>query len=126
MEKLKEMELEILITIRNNETMESNQFHKLFGDRWPYYRESISILYDRGLFTNAELKAMPGMKKYELTKQGNDRVSQLLSERSHAVHVKLANLRRSENLESSQREHSLLNLFTFFTQFSSRFKRQVH
>ena len=126
MEKLKEMELEILITIRNNETVESNQFYKLFENRWPDYRECVSILYDRGLFINADLRAMPGLKKFELTKQGNNRVSQLLSERSHAVHVKLAHLRRSKNLESSQREHSLLNLFTFFTQFSNRFKRQVH
>ncbi len=126
MEKLKEMELEILITIRNNETIESNQFYKLFDDRWPHYRECISILYDSGLFTNADLQAMPGLKKYELTKQGNDRVSQLLSERSHAVHVKLAHLRRSKNLESSQRAHSFLNLLTFFTHFSNRFKRQVH
>ena len=125
MEKLKEMELEILITIRNNETIESNQFYKLFENRWPHYREYVSILYDRGLFINADLRAMPGLKKFELTKQGHNRVSQLLSERSHAVHVKLAHLRRSKNLESSQREHSLLNLFTFFTQFSSRFKRQV-
>ena len=125
MEKLKEMELEILITIRNNETVESNQFYKLFENRWPDYRECVSILYDRGLFINADLRAMPGLKKFELTKQGNNRVSQLLSERSHAVHVKLAHLRRSKNLESSQREHSLLNLFTFFTQFSNRFKRQV-
>ena len=126
MEKLKEMELEILITIRNNETIESNQFYKLFENRWPHYRECMSILYDRGLFINADLKAMPGLKKFELTKQGNNRVSQLLSERSHAVHVKLAHLRRSKNLESSQREHSLLNLFSFFTHFSNRFKRQVH
>ena len=126
MEKLKEMELEILVTIRNNETIESNQFHKLFENQWPYYRECISILYDRGLFIHADLKAMPGLKKYELTKLGNNRVSQLLSERSHAVHVKLAHLRRSKNLESSHRPHSLISLFTFFTHFSNRFKRQVH
>jgi hypothetical protein len=126
MEKLKEMELEILITIRNNETIDSNQFYKLFENQWPRYRECISFLSDRGLFINADLPGLPGLKKYELTKQGNNRVSQLLSERSHAVHVKLAHLRRSKNLESSQREHTLLNLFSFFTNFSNRFKRQVH
>jgi len=126
MEKLKEMELEILITIRNNETIDSNQFFKLFENQWPRYRECISFLSDRGLFINADLPGKPGLKKYELTKQGNNRVSQLLSERSHAVHVKLAHLRRSKNLESSQREHTLLNLFSFFTNFSNRFKRQVH
>ena len=122
MEKLKEMELEILITIRNNETIDSNQFYKLFENQWPRY----SFLSDRGLFINADLPGMPGLKKYELTKQGNNRVSQLLSERSHAVHVKLAHLRRSKNLESSQREHTLLNLFSFFTNFSNRLKRKVH
>jgi hypothetical protein len=126
MEKLKEMELEILITIRNNETTESNQFYKLFDDRWPQYRESLSILYNKGLFVQGDLQIMPGLKKFELTKQGNDRVSQLLNERSHAVHVKLANLRRSKNLESSQREHSVFSLFAFLTHFPSRFKRQVH
>lgn len=126
MEKLKEMELEILITMRNNETIDSNQFYKLFENRWPQYRECLSILNTRGLFVQGELQSIPGLKKYELTKQGNERVSQLLSERSHAVHVKLAHLRRSKNLESSQREHSLVSVFTFFTYFSSRFKRQVH
>jgi hypothetical protein len=126
MEKLKEMELEILITMRNNETIDSNQFYKLFESQWPRYRECIGFLSDRGLFINADLPGLPGLKKYELTKQGNNRVSQLLSERSHAVHVKLAHLRRSKNLESSQREHTLLNLFSFFTNFSNRFKRQVH
>jgi len=125
MEKLKEMELEILITIRNNE-IASNQFYKLFDDRWPYYQECIRILSDTGLFIQADLHATPGLKKYELTKQGNNRISQLLSERTHAVQVKLAHLRRSKNLESSQREHSLLNLFAFFANFSNRFKRQVH
>jgi hypothetical protein len=126
MERLKEMELEILITIRNNETIESNQFYKFFGNRWPDYRECIGILFGRGLFINADLQDMPGLKKYELTKLGNNRVSQLLSERSHAVHVKLAHLRRSKNLETSQREHSLFSLFSLFTHFSNRFKRQVH
>jgi hypothetical protein len=126
MEKLKEMELEILITIRNNETIESNQFYKLFENRWPEYRECTSILFERGLFVNADFQAMPGLKKYELTKQGNTRVSQLLSERSHAVHVKLAHLRRSKNIESSHREHSIFQLFAFFTHFSNPFKRQVH
>jgi hypothetical protein len=119
MEKLKEMELELLITIRNNETTESNQFYKLFENRWPEYRECLSILFDKGLFVNADLQAMPGLKKFELTKQGNDRVSQLLSERSHAVHVKLAHLRRSKNLESSQRERSQFGLFAFLTHFPS-------
>ena len=126
MEKLKEMELEILITMRNNETTESHEFYKLFECRWPQYRECMSILSDRGLFTNTEFKNFPGLKKYELTKQGNNRISQLLSERSHAVHVKLAHLRHKKNLESSHRVHSLFSLFTFFTHFPSRFKRQVH
>ena len=127
MEKLKEMELEILITIRNNETVESNQFYKLFENLWPEYRECISILYDRGLFINANLKDIPELKKYELTKMGKNRVSQLLNERSHAVHVKLANLRRSENLETSQRGNSVPGLFAFLAHFfPNRFKRQVH
>jgi hypothetical protein len=126
MEKLKEMELEILITIRNNETIESNQFYKVFGSRWPQYRESLSILYNRGLFVLDDLQTMPGLKKFELTKPGKDRVSQLLSERSHAVHVKLAHLRRSKNLASSQKEHSPFSLFAFLTHFPSRFKRQIH
>jgi hypothetical protein len=127
MEKLMEMELEILITIRNNEEVESNQFYKLFENRWPEYRECVSLLYDRGLFINAGLKDMPEFKKYALTKIGNNRVSQLLSERSHGVHVKLAHLRRSENLESSQRGHSLTGLLAFFAHFfPGRIKRQVH
>src|SRR5664279_635481 len=127
MEKLKEMELEILIAIRNNETIDSNQFYQLFETRWPYYRECVSILLHRGFFVNADFRDMPGLKKYDLTKQGNMRISQLLSERSHAVHVKLANLRRSKNIESSHRTYSSFSLFAFFAHFSGRFKRhQAH
>lgn len=122
MEKQMEMELEILITIRNNETTASNEFYKLFDNRWPQYMQCMSVLSGRGLFTDNEIKNAPGLKKYELTKQGNNRVSQLLSERSHAVHVKLAHLRHSKNRESSHRVHPLFSVFAFF----SRFKRQVH
>ena len=78
MEKLKEMELEILITIRNNETIETDQFYKFFENRWPEYQNSMGILLDRGLFINADWQAVPGMKKYALTKQGNNRISELL------------------------------------------------
>ncbi len=126
MEKMKEMELEILIAIRNNETVESNQFHMLFGNKWPFYKECISLLSDSGLFEYKNLEEMQGLKKYELTKQGNNRITQLLNERSHAIHVKLAHLGREKNLESSRREHQLFSLFSFVTFFSSRFKRQVH
>jgi hypothetical protein len=126
MEKLKEMELEILIAIRNNETVESNQFHKLFGNKWPFYKECISLLFERDLFEYKDLQEMQGLKKYELTRQGNNRITQLLNERSHAIHVKLAHLRREKNLESSRREQHLFSLFNFITFFSSRFKRQVH
>ena len=126
MEKLREMELEILITIRNNETTESNEFYKLFDNRWPQYMECMSILSGRDLFINADFKNNPGLKKYELTKLGNSRISQLLSERSHAVQVKLAHLRHSKNLESSNRINPVFSLSAFLSHFSSRFRRQAH
>ncbi|HZZ76242.1 MAG TPA: hypothetical protein VFE04_09960 [Puia sp.] len=126
MEKLNEMELEILIAIRNNETTESNDFYKLFDNRWPQYIECMRILSGRDLFLNVELKNTPGLKKYELTKLGNSRISQLLSERSHAVQVKLAHLRHSKNLQSSNRINPVFSLFAFFSHFSNRFRRQAH
>jgi hypothetical protein len=126
MEKMNEMELEILIAIRNNETTESNEFYKLFENRWPHYMECMSILSGRDLFINVDLKNTPGMKRYELTKLGNSRISQLLSERSHAVQVKLAHLRHSKNLESSNRINPVFSLFAFFSHFSNRFRRQAH
>jgi hypothetical protein len=126
MERLNEMELDILITIRNNETTEADQFYTLFENRWPRYMECLRILSERRLFILTDFQNRPGLKIFKLTKEGNARISQLLSERSHAIHVKLAHLRHSKNLESSHRAHALFSVFSFFTHFSSRFKRQVH
>src|SRR3954447_4568142 len=106
MKTLNEMELEILIAIRNNDATQSNQLCQLFGHQWPDYKEYLNVLFTRGLFGEAEVTDMPGLKKYQLTYQGNNRIGQLLTERSHAVQVKLAHLRRSKNIEFSHRTYS--------------------
>jgi hypothetical protein len=124
MKALNEMELEILIAIRNNDATQSNQFYQLFGHEWPYYKEYLNVLLTRGLFGEVEVTDMPGLKKYQLTYQGNNRVGQLLTERSHAVQVKLGHLRRSKNIEFSHRTYSPFSLFSFLAHFSGRFKRQ--
>ena len=126
MENIKQVELEILIAIRNNEAIPADEFYKLFDHRWPEYRKSMGSLYDRGLFIISCQFNMPGANKFELTRDGKLRVTELLSERSDDIHIKLTEGNHVRNLETSAWWSSLPGIIDFASHFSLRFKRQVH
>jgi hypothetical protein len=126
MENIKQVELEILIAIRNNETIPADEFYKLFDHRWPEYRKSMGSLYDGGLFIISRQYNKPGANKFELTPDGKLRVTELLSERSEDIHIKLSEGKKVRSSETSAWRSSLSGIIDFVSAFSLRFKRQVH
>lgn len=90
MEKAKHDELLLLIAIRNNSKIPIDEFYKLFDDNWYVFSPIFNDLETKGLFTSSALEHLPGLHKYELTKKGNLRISELLSERSNAIDLNLA------------------------------------
>ncbi|HSZ32301.1 MAG TPA: hypothetical protein VK772_03275 [Puia sp.] len=80
MEKSKQMELEVLVAIRNNPKAPVDEFYKIFDCCWPEYRESMSYLYCQGLFVISKHETIPGLNRLELTRTGKSRETELLLE----------------------------------------------
>ena len=83
MEKSKQMELEILIAIRNNPKVPVDEFYNIFDCCWSEYRAAMSELYNRGLFIISAHEIVPGLNRLELTEPGKIRETELLLERSN-------------------------------------------
>jgi hypothetical protein len=81
MEKSKQMELEILVAIRNNPKTPADEFYKIFDCCWPEYRESMSYLYSQGLFIISRHEIIAGLNRLELTRTGKSRETELILER---------------------------------------------
>ena len=82
MEKSKQMELEILVAIRNNPNVSVDEFYKIFDGCWREYRICMGELYNQGLFIISPHEIIPGLNRLELTDTGKLRESELLLERS--------------------------------------------
>jgi hypothetical protein len=126
MENNKQMELEILIAIRNNQTIPADEFHTIFDDRWPDYRTSMVSLYNKGLLINSCHAIIPGLNIWELTGAGKLRISELLFERSNDLAKMLSEKIKIKKLLIFPVWSSLLGISNFVSHFPSRFKRQVH
>lgn len=125
MQNTKQMELEILIAIRNNQTIPAYEFHKLFDHNWPDFRKSMDTLYDQRLFIISSQDKMPGSHILELTPEGNRWVTKLLSECTNEIHMNLSGHKQVRNLETSTRWSSLFGIIDLVSAFSFRFKRQI-
>jgi hypothetical protein len=126
MDNRKEMELEILITIRNNETVPCNEFYRLFDGHWLPYRKIFNVLYEQGLFIISGPQDMPGANRFELTRIGNGIVSKLLDERSQDIHAHIAQLQNLKDDQPSPKWNPLSGLIHFITLLLNPFKRPVH
>ncbi|HMC84953.1 MAG TPA: hypothetical protein VKI61_05485 [Chitinophagaceae bacterium] len=126
MDNMKAMELEILISIRNNVGVPRNELSKLFDSHWPTYGEIFNHLYDQGMFKISGKERLPGVDKFELTRAGNLMISKLLDDRSHDIHVKIAQLKKLKNLRPTPVGNPMSGLIHFFTHHFSPFKRPVH
>lgn len=83
MDKSKQMELEILVAIRNNQNVPVDEFYKIFDCCWPEYRKAMGDLYNQELFIISPHEIVPGLNRLELTETGKRRETELLLERSN-------------------------------------------
>ena len=83
MGKSEQMELEILIAIRDNPNIPVDEFYKIFDCNWPIYKVSLGDLYNQGLLIITRHETIPGLNRLELTGTGKCRESELLQERSN-------------------------------------------
>jgi predicted transcriptional regulator len=93
MEKSKHLDLLLLIAIRNNDKIPTDEFYTLFDHNWHVYSARFSDLKSEGLFIHSSLEHIQGSNRYELTRKGKLRISELLNERSIEIDVKLAQLK---------------------------------
>ena len=126
MDNIKEMELEILITIRNNQATPCNELHKQFDNRWQAYGKIFNHLYDQAMIKISGRENVPAADRFELTPAGNLMISRLLEDRSHDIHVKIAQLQNLKNLRPASEWNPLSGLIHFLTPLFSPFKRPVH
>jgi hypothetical protein len=85
MENIKQMELEVLIAIRNNPKTHVDEFYKIFECCWPEYRTLMGDLYNKGLFIISRHELIRELNRLELTDMGKRRETELLLERSNAL-----------------------------------------
>ena len=98
MENSKQKELEILVAIRNSPAIPADEFHKIFGEDWLYYKKFMISLYHNGFLIHVSHDTIPGLKIWELTGVGNRMLTELLLERSNDLSKRLSEPRNSEKL----------------------------
>jgi hypothetical protein len=121
-EKDKHHELFLLIAIRNNSKIPTEEFCKLFDDNWHVFIYRFKDLEMKGLFMTSALEHRPGSYKYELTAKGNLRIMELLSERSNAIDLNLVRLGIKRDAGTVKGPGIFIRLEGFFTMILTRFK----
>ena len=83
MEQAKNLELEILLTLRSNKTVPTRNFHELFEKDWNLYRPTFNTLIIKK-FLKVSVQ-IPGICVFELSKKGDERIDELLRERARRM-----------------------------------------
>ena len=100
MEKSKQMELEVLVAIRNNPKVPADEFYTIFECCWPEYRAVMGDLYNNGLFIVSRHEIIPGLNRLELTGSGKRRETELLLERSNGLSNIISEPKKTRKLRS--------------------------
>ena len=111
MEQAKSLELEILLTVRNNKTVPTRKFHELFDQDWNLYRSKINELIVQK-FLKISIQ-VPGICVFELHSKGEYRIDELLNESARDIESTnsgILNLLRRFQLNEFRRDQ--LNLHT--------------
>lgn len=83
MEQAKSLELEILLTVRNNKTVPTRKFHELFEQDWNLYRSKINeLIVQKFLKISTQVT---GICVFELNSKGEYRIEELLSESAREI-----------------------------------------
>jgi hypothetical protein len=101
MEKSEQMELEILIAIRNNPTIPVDEFYKIFDSNWTIYRVYMGVFYNKGLFMISRHEVIPGLNRFEQTWKGKCREKDLLEERSKEISNTLCEHKKAKKPRAS-------------------------
>jgi len=83
MEQAKSLELEILLTVRNNKTVPARKFHELFEPDWSLYRSKINeLIVQKFLKISNQIQ---GICVFELNSKGEYRIDELLTESAREI-----------------------------------------
>jgi hypothetical protein len=103
MEQAKNLELEILLTLRSNKTVPTRKFHELFEQDWNIYRSKFNELIVKK-FIKVSVQ-IPGVCVFELSKKGDERIDKLHHERARemeSITSRIRNFLRRFNRISSE------------------------
>jgi hypothetical protein len=92
MNNIKNLELEILITVSQNKKVPTQYFHHLFEHKWKLYSFRFNELLLEGLFN--VVTSTTGISIFELTGKGKTRITELLQERERDVTIRIALLKQ--------------------------------
>jgi hypothetical protein len=125
MENSKQMELEMLIAIRDNQTIPADEFYKIFDECWPDYKNCLVSLHNTGLLIKSRHDIIPGLKTWKLTNAGNYRITDLLLKRSNDLSERLTGPKKIKKLRTF-RNWNPLRIADLVSHVSLRLKRAVH
>ena len=80
MEQAENLELEILLALRSNQSVPTRTFHELFEKDWNLYRPTFNALIVKKYLKVSE--QIPGICVFELSKKGDERINELLRKRA--------------------------------------------
>src|ERR1700730_17152238 len=106
MDQAKRLELEILLTVRNNRNVPSRKFHELFEQDWNLYRSKFNeLIIKKFLKVSTQI---PEICVFELNSKGEDRIDELLTERAREIESKtsgILNFLKHFQLNEFRRDH---------------------
>lgn len=113
MDNNKNLELEILITMRQNKKVPIDRFCNLFEHGWILYHTKFNQLMMEGLFVPVQIA---DLSVYQLTPAGKARIAQLVEQREREITVRLLHLRHFERKRSGigKSAMALLNSIVHF------------
>jgi hypothetical protein len=111
MGKSEQIELEVLIAIRNNQNIPVDEFYKIFDCNWPIYRMSMGDLYNKGLLIITRHEIIPGLNRLQLTGTGKCREMELLQELSNDLSKILSEPKKTKKSRTFVQKASSLKSF---------------
>ena len=83
MDQAKRLELEILLTVRNNKAVPSRKFRELFEQDWNLYRPKFNeLIVKKFLKISSQI---PGICVFELHGKGEYRIDEFLAESTREI-----------------------------------------
>jgi hypothetical protein len=111
MELIKSLELEILLTLRNNKAVPVSKFSDLFEQNWNRYQSGFNELKAKGLFKVST--QIPGICTYQLNRQGDHRIMELLTERAKEIEIRLTQLNQIKHKTPGLRWNTLSGILRY-------------